>query len=571
MSLQRLRDLEFIVYEGSQEVSRIPWQGQRLLIGRRSDVDVQIGDPTLSAAHAEILEIDGRLRVRDLKSLNGTQINGVRISEAPIKAGDWIKLGEVMLRVGHSADISLPPPVPTSEGSPSSETLRISLDLLQERRRQTLDDDRSIRLLSDLFESLKTADDRTQIFDEVRASLREAFPSARIYVLERNENGEWLDPEADLDDDRPSQTVALEAVRSNDAVLSTYLPQDARFAGADSIKIKGIKTVIAAPTRCDGEPVAVIYVDRLGLPAFTRDELSLLGIASNHLSALLDNAARIAELRQTNRELEKTRERLKKLNDHLEEEVEKRTAEIRQRKTEIAELAEAKDELLGIAAHDIRGPLTVIQGNAELLRLRLDQLDPPALDRSLAVIHDAAKGLSQLLSELLDARAIESGKIHLQRRRYGVGQLLREACAVGRLAAEAVEIEIEIDSEPGQEVVADPRRLGQAISNLVLNAIKFSQPGTKIQVRSGTAEGRCEIVVEDEGMGISEDDLDRVFQAFERGEAGKQASGTGLGLMIARRLVELHGGELSVTSRVGEGSRFVIHLPAREPRDGQER
>jgi signal transduction histidine kinase len=217
---------------------------------------------------------------------------------------------------------------------------------------------------------------------------------------------------------------------------------------------------------------------------------------------------------------------------------------------------------LGIAAHDIRGPLTIIQGNAELMRLRLDQLEPAALDRSLGVIHDAAKGLSQLLSELLDTRAMESGKIKLYRRAYSVRRLLEEACAVGRLAADDNRIGMVIEADSALQVEVDPRRLGQAISNLVLNAIKFSRSGTSILIRAGTLEtGECEIAVTDQGAGIPADELAKVFTAFERGRVGKRKLGSGLGLMIAKSLVEQHGGSLTVESQVGAGSCFRITLP----------
>ncbi|NJL29772.1 MAG: FHA domain-containing protein, partial [Thermoanaerobaculia bacterium] len=167
--------IDLIVYEGSEEVSRIPWEGRRLLIGRRTSADIQIRDPTLSASHAEILEVDGRLCLRDLKSLNGTEINGARIGEAPLKPGDWVKLGEATLRVVErttTSELELET-APQRDGPPSSETMRVSLDLLQEQRHQTLGEDRSIRLLSDLFEGLRSADDRRQILAEVRTSLGE--------------------------------------------------------------------------------------------------------------------------------------------------------------------------------------------------------------------------------------------------------------------------------------------------------------------------------------------------------------------------------------------------------------
>ncbi|MEO1368153.1 MAG: HAMP domain-containing sensor histidine kinase, partial [Acidobacteriota bacterium] len=246
----------------------------------------------------------------------------------------------------------------------------------------------------------------------------------------------------------------------------------------------------------------------------------------------------------------------------LEELVEERTAEIRRQAEEIQSLADAKDELMGIAAHDIRGPLTVIQGTVELLRLRAGQTSRETLMDSLDMVHGAARSLSQLLSELLDAKAIESGKIRLDLRPTTVADLIEAALPVPRLAADDKGIELVVETEPDIATLADPQRLGQAITNLVLNAVKFSARGSQIFLRGHRGDDRrVWLSVEDRGVGIPEEEIGRIFGTFEQGKAGQRLGGSGLGLMIARRLVELHGGELAVESEVGIGSRFSLILP----------
>jgi signal transduction histidine kinase len=278
--------------------------------------------------------------------------------------------------------------------------------------------------------------------------------------------------------------------------------------------------------------------------------------------------SRIEAVHRANTELLEARESLAELNRNLEQLVEDRTAEIKRQAEEIRSLAEAKDELLGIAAHDIRGPLTVIQGTCELLRLRLGEIEPKTVERSLDLMHGACRGLTQLLSELLDAKAIESGKITLRRRPYDVRSLIESALPVARLAAEDKSVGLVIESQAGLEIDADPRRLGQAITNLVLNAVKFSESGTRILVRGvAGSDGDALIQVEDQGIGIPEDEIEGIFGTFQQGEAGRQFGGSGLGLMIARRLVELHDGTLSVISEVGVGTRFTLTLPRRAAED----
>ncbi len=561
-------DMKFIVYDKSQEDSRVAWSGKQLIIGRRTDVDIQINEPTMSGIHAKIFPASDGVRIRDLDSLNGTMVNGVRIVESLLRPGDQIKIGRATILVsGLATEASGEEPtaaIPTFETTQANtQTIKVHLDQLR-RGREELDGDEHILLLRNLFESLESAADREDVLRKVRGVFLHAFRRARVFVLRPADDG-WSDPEVGTDARRPSLTFAAEAARTNSAILSTSLPDDSRFASSESARISGIETAIASPTSCDGQPVAVLYVDRLGLPPFSRRDLSILGIAANHISAVLENVERIAELRRTNAELREAREGLAELNRDLEQRVQKRTGEIRRQADEIRRLAEAKDELLGIAAHDIRGPLTVIQGTTELLRLRVDELDGNTLRRSLELMQVASRGLGRLLSELLDAKAIESGKITLRRRRSPVRGLIEGALPVARLAAEDKKIDLVVETEDDFLIDADPERLGQAITNLVLNAVKFSASGTRILVRASNGDDGALIEVEDQGVGIPKEELDKIFGPFEQGKAGQAAGGSGLGLMIAKRLVELHGGTLSVKSRIGVGTRFVLALPARAP------
>ncbi len=567
-----MHDLEFIVYEASREALRLPWEGKRLVIGRHPEAEIRLQEPTMSARHAELVPIGSRVSIRDLESLNGTLLNGVRVVESMLRPGDQIEIGLVRIEVSvpsHSRTHSVFTPTSEEEEFVAGQTVKIELDQLRCDRGEDLDEDERILYLRDLFEALRSVDDPEGALAEARKVLNQAFRKARVFILRPDPDGEWLDPDAGEEERRPSQTFTSEAAKTASAILSTSLPDDQRFSAATSVRISGIETAIAAPASCDGQPVAVLYVDRLGLPPFDRRDLNLLGIAANHVSAVLESVSRFAELRRKNQELQDARERLAELNRHLEQRVRERTAELEERaeqilrqSQEITRLAEAKDELLGIAAHDIRGPLTVIQGTVELLQLRSDNLDEETLKRSLNLVHGSARSLAQLLSELLDAKAIEAGKVKLRKRPSTVQALLDAALPVARLAAEDKRIKLEIEAEEGLVIDADPQRLGQAITNLLLNAIKFSKAGTKILLAgSRSADDRIDVIVQDHGVGIPKGELERIFGTFEQGKAGKQIGGSGLGLMIARRVVELHGGTLSVNSQVGVGTRFVLSLP----------
>ena len=563
--------LQFIVYDRSREQGRIQWQGKRLVIGRRVDADIRVNEPTMSGIHAEIVPTQEGVVIRDLESLNGTQLNGVRISHSILRVGDQVQIGRSRIVVANPG--ALPdPPTDTVESlltsdAHNSQTVKIRLDHLRASRPADIEDDTRIFLLRDLSETLKSLESPKEILDKARQVLTQAFDRSRAFIF-LPDGDTWSLLSEDGQERRPSMTFVEETAASMSAILSTSLPEDQRFSASESARISGIETAMAAPTTRDGVPVAVIYVDRLGLPPFNLRDLSVLGIAANHVSAVLENASRFAELRSTNAELMEARENLAQLNRNLERLVEERTAEIRRQAEEIQRLAEAKDELMGMAAHDIRGPLTVIQGTTDLLKLRLGRRDSgqagelEGLSKSLDMIHGAARGLSRLLSELLDSKAIESGKITLRRRPTPISEIVDAALPVPQLAAEEKNISLVAEIEPAVILWADPQRLAQAIINLMLNAVKFSESGSRIIFRASSIDdGRHVLEVEDQGLGIPEDELEQIFGTFEQGEAGRRYGGSGLGLMIARRLVELHDGTLSVESQVGVGSRFIMTFP----------
>jgi len=584
--------MRFIIYDKSREEFQVAWTGKPLIVGRRTDADIQVSEPTMSGTHAQIYGDGGGIRIRDLESLNGTHVNGQRIVETALEPGDEIRIGRVMIVVAGPArwepgsvtppegTVKVPRPVEEDLGEDrtaasadgretpedgfriNTQTIQVSLNELSSEQ---LQEDDHILLLRNLFEALESAAGQEEVRRKVRDVLGRAFRRARVFILRPGAGDRWHDPEAETEADRgPCRTFAAEAARLSSAILSRSLSNDRRFSRSESARITGIKTAIAAPASCDGEAAAVLYVDRLGAPAFTRRDLNVLGIAANHVSAVLDNVSRIETLRRTNAELVEARESLAELNRNLEQLVDERTVEIQRQADEIARLAEAKDELLGIAAHDIRGPLTVIQGTTELLRLRLGELEKSTLSSSLDLIHGACRGLTRLLSELLDAKAIESGKITLRLQHHPVRQLIEESLPVARLAADDKGVELVVDADPTLTADVDPQRLAQAITNLVLNAVKFSPTGTRILLRGTRREdGFAEIEVEDQGVGIPEDELEEIFGTFEQGTAGQQfGGGSGLGLMIARRIVELHGGTLTVKSKVGVGTRFTLSVPA---------
>jgi signal transduction histidine kinase len=219
----------------------------------------------------------------------------------------------------------------------------------------------------------------------------------------------------------------------------------------------------------------------------------------------------------------------------------------------------ARDEVLGVVSHDLRNPLSAI---AMCSRVLVDS--PPAADaarRELAkTIHDSTSWMSRMIQDLLDVSAIEAGVLSLVCTREGVAPILaRGVDLFTRAAADrSVTLTLEIDA-PVPAVHADAERMVQAVANLVGNAVKFTPSGGSVVVSARTLGNDVEMVVQDTGRGIAEEDLPHVFDRYwhSRGPAG----GTGLGLAIAKGIIEAHGGHLHVASTPGMGSRFSLLLP----------
>jgi signal transduction histidine kinase/CheY-like chemotaxis protein len=222
----------------------------------------------------------------------------------------------------------------------------------------------------------------------------------------------------------------------------------------------------------------------------------------------------------------------------------------------------AKDEFLAVLSHELRTPLTLTLGWTRLLRRQ--GLDAYQTERAIAAIERSANTQKRLIEDLLDVSRIVAGRLHLDRSvlhlNDAVGMVIEEL----RPAAEDKGILLDGYSEPGLAVSADPIRLQQIVTNLIVNAIKFTPSGGVVNVRVGAENGSAKIVVADTGIGLSSEFLPHVFEAFRQADAGPRRAygGLGLGLSIVRHLVELHGGTIEASSAgTGRGTSFTVRLP----------
>jgi signal transduction histidine kinase len=236
---------------------------------------------------------------------------------------------------------------------------------------------------------------------------------------------------------------------------------------------------------------------------------------------------------------------------------------VRAQNEELHRLDRLKDDFVASVSHELRTPLTSIRGYLELvLDGEVGELTEEQ-SRYLLVVDRNADRLSRVVGDLLFAAQVAAGTIALDCCTTDLDQLVREAVEAARPLAAEHEVGLELDVEGGAELIGDRARLAQILDNLIANAVKFTPPGGHIEVR--TFRGADVVVVEvaDTGIGISDEDQDRLFQRFFRAEGAilHSIEGTGLGLAIVKAIVDAHGGELSVESISGQGTTFRIALP----------
>ena len=242
--------------------------------------------------------------------------------------------------------------------------------------------------------------------------------------------------------------------------------------------------------------------------------------------------------------------------------------ELAKKNAELERLDALKNRFLGMAAHDLRNPLNVIYNYAEFLGYRAgERLDDE--ERSfLEAILESSQFMSDLINDLLDVSRIESGKLQLVWQAIDLTQLVERNLQLNRLLAGKKEIELVLDVEAAgvPTIIADPGKLEQVLNNLISNAVKYSPLESRVVVRLRRHEEGVLISVEDEGIGIAAEEMDQLFRPFvtpaTRGPAGEKS--TGLGLVIVRRIVEGHGGDIWVESEEGVGTTFYVWLP-RDP------
>ncbi len=229
---------------------------------------------------------------------------------------------------------------------------------------------------------------------------------------------------------------------------------------------------------------------------------------------------------------------------------------------ELAETDRVRRDLVANVSHELRTPLTALQATLENIIDGVATADPSTLQTMLAQV----ERLGRLVTQLLDLSRLEAGTVPLDRQDFAVEPVLAHAVREQKLNAPDVDIAMTVE-ERDLAADGDPERVHQVVANLLENAVRHSPAGSAIEVRARRSASGVTIEVSDEGPGIPEDDADRVFERFSRSDAARATrdGGAGLGLAIARWIVDLHGGEIHPEQREPHGCRMVVTLPGAHP------
>jgi signal transduction histidine kinase len=239
--------------------------------------------------------------------------------------------------------------------------------------------------------------------------------------------------------------------------------------------------------------------------------------------------------------------------------------EIEHKSRQLEVASQHKSEFLANMSHELRTPLNAIIGFSEVLSERMFGELNEKQEEYLKDIYASGQHLLSLINDILDLSKIEAGKMDLEVSDFDLPATIDNALMLVRERAARRDIELQraVDERLGQ-IQGDERKIRQVLLNLLSNAIKFTPQGGRIDVRAKRVNGFIEVSVSDTGVGIAPGDQDAVFEEFRQvGTAAKKVEGTGLGLALSRKFIELHGGKIWVRSEVGKGSTFTFTVPVR--------
>jgi len=334
----------------------------------------------------------------------------------------------------------------------------------------------------------------------------------------------------------PGQAALGRALMAREAVQVPDIRDEPPDSVRDVLERAGFSAVLIVPLFREDRTIGALVVRRRTPGRFPKEVVDLLQTFATQSTLAIQNARLFQEIEDKSHQLEVA-------NRH-------------------------KSEFLANMSHELRTPLNAIIGFSEVLLERMFGDLNPKQDEYLQDVLSSGRHLLSLINDILDLSKIEAGRMELEMATFDVRLALDNALTLVRERAvrHGLTLGVRVDERLG-DVVGDERKIKQVVLNLLSNAVKFTPEGGRVEVRAGVADGMVEISVSDTGIGIAPGDQGAIFEEFRQvgSDYARKREGTGLGLTLARKFVELHGGRLWVKSEPGRGSTFTFTLPVRHP------
>ncbi len=345
-------------------------------------------------------------------------------------------------------------------------------------------------------------------------------------------------------------TVSGRAILERRAIHVTDIGAESDTEYGDSKQYQAAATVgtmLAVPLLREGVPLGALLLRRSDVRPFSDRQVELVKTFADQAAIAIDNARLFEELQARTRELGQS------------------LADVEDKSRQVEAANRAKSQFLANMSHELRTPLNAIIGFSEVLAEGMFGETNAKQAEYLRDILDSGRHLLSLINDVLDLSKVEAGRIELELTDFDLPGAIDNAVSLVRERAgrRGIALGRDIDSRLGP-LRADERKVKQVLLNLLSNALKFTPEGGRVHVRAGVNDEMAEISVADSGVGIAAEDQDAVFEEFRQvGTADKKVEGTGLGLALARKFVELHGGRIWVKSQPGLGSTFTFTIPLR--------
>ena len=302
---------------------------------------------------------------------------------------------------------------------------------------------------------------------------------------------------------------------------------------------QGVRSLLCVPIKKDGQTIGTILLRRSTVKPFAPRQIELVETFADQAAIAIENVRLFNETREKSGQLEVANQ-------------------------ELAAASRNKSEFLANMSHELRTPLNAVIGFSDVLEQRMfGELS----DRQSEYVRDIASSgrhLLDLVNEILDLSKVEAGRMELESSEFAIADTIHGALGFvrERAAGHRIGLDATLPADLGT-VLADERKIRQVLLNLLSNAVKFTPDGGRVAVRALRADGEMQVSVQDTGIGIAPEDQPRVFEEFRQvGKASDRSrEGTGLGLTLAKRFIELHGGRIWIDSEVGKGTTFTFAMP----------